>query len=173
MSIIKSDPKPCSLFKKGFYYLCGPTGIGKTTLLRNIHIELSLYRGFKVCRLGVEDLVSDLLRSIRKGNTDSFYGFYCDFDVLLIDDIWVLRRKPKTSEAVFHLIERMRERDKMVVLTGDVPVKGLSQGSAHIKKVLRHLQRLKMPLKESSTHSVGAGMEQFVGCLEPNGPKTL
>jgi len=130
----------------GFYYLYGPTRTGKTTLLKRMNIELSLRLGLKVCQLSMEDLVSNLLSNLEKGELESFYEFFLSFDVLLIDNIWVLEGRPKTSETVFHLFERMIERKKRVVMAGDVPVKDLSQKSMAIKNVLRHLQKIKMPL---------------------------
>ncbi len=129
----------------GFYYLYGPTRTGKTTLLKRMNIELSLHLGFKVCQLNMEDLVGNLLTSLRKGELQSFYEFFLTFDILLIDNIWVLQGKPKTSETIFQLFARMLERNKRVVMAGDVAVKDLSQKSTAVKNMLKSLQKIKMP----------------------------
>lgn len=133
-------------------FLYGPSRSGKTTILRVIEDYLSTIKGIRVFRLDAEDLVFELVKSIRNsGDTKGFYYKFHDYDALLIDNIWVLQGKPRTVEEIFNLFKTFIDKGKLLVIAWDIAPETLLQGAKTIKELSERSITFKMkrynPLK--------------------------
>ncbi|MBS3920521.1 MAG: hypothetical protein KG012_16740, partial [Deltaproteobacteria bacterium] len=117
-------------------FLYGPSRSGKTTILRGIEDYLSRMKGVRVIRLDAEDLVAELVKSIRiSGGPERFYDKLHDYDALLVDNIWVLRGKPRTIEEIFILFKTLVDKGKLLVIAWDIEPETLLQESKTIKEL--------------------------------------
>lgn len=133
-------------------FLYGPSRSGKTTILKVIDDYLSRIKGVRVFRSDAEDLVIELVKSIRNsGDTKEFYHKFRDYDALLVDNIWVLKGKPRTVEEVFYLFKTLIDKGKLLVIAWDIAPETLLQGTKTIKELHERSITFKMkpynPLK--------------------------
>lgn len=92
-------------------------------------------------RLDTEDIVAELIKSIRhSGDTEGFYSKFRSYNALLIDNIWVLRGRPKTAEEIFNLLKALADMGNLVVIAWDIAPETLLRGT-----------RTTEELRESST----------------------
>ena len=127
-------------------FLYGPTRSGKTTVLIALENYFSVQGGVKVIRLNAEDLVIDMVKSIRKNSdTREFYHKFHDYDVLLVDNIWVLQGKPKTTEEIFSLFLTLADKGKLLIIVWDIPPAMLSYGTKAVAEM--HEQSLTIEMK--------------------------
>lgn len=116
-------------------FLHGPTRSGKTTALKRIDGYLST-QGINVLRFEAEDLAIQLVKSIRDtGDTSGFWDKLDDCDALLVDNIWVLQGRPRTTEEIFLSFNRFLDEGKFLVITWDIPFSTLSCGSKAVTKL--------------------------------------
>jgi chromosomal replication initiation ATPase DnaA len=113
---------------------------------------LSRIKGVRVFRSDAEDLVIELVKSIRNsGDTKEFYHKFRDYDALLVDNIWVLKGKPRTVEEVFYLFKTLIDKGKLLVIAWDIAPETLLQGTKTIKELHERSITFKMkpynPLK--------------------------
>jgi len=126
-------------------FLYGPSRSGKTTILKVIEEYLSRIKGIRVFRLDVEDMVAELIRSIRNsGDTEEFYYKFHSYDVILVDNIWVLRGRPKTGQEIFDLLKALIDKGKLVVIASDIPPETLLQDLRTIKELRERSITFKM-----------------------------
>jgi chromosomal replication initiator protein len=101
----------------------GGVGLGKTHLIQSIgnsvHQE---YDDLRIVYVTMESFTNDFIRSIREKRTQSFKNKYRYADVLLIDDIHFLQKKPETQEELFHTFNALYDANKQMVFTCDRPV---------------------------------------------------
>ena len=135
-------------------FLYGPSRSGKTTMLKVIEDYLSRIKGVRVFRLDAEDLVIELVRSIRNsGGTMAFYYKFHDYDALLVDNIWVLQGKPRTAKEIFNLFKTLINKDKLLVIAWDIVPEMLLQGTKTINE-LQELQERSITFKMKALQSV-------------------
>lgn len=104
-------------------FIYGPSGVGKTHLLRAIANELEHGKGLKVIYVTGEIFTVELIDSIQHNDTMSFKKKYRNADVLLMDDIQFISGKESTQEEFFHTFNALYEAHKQIVLTSDRPPK--------------------------------------------------
>jgi len=101
----------------------GGVGLGKTHLIQSIgnsvHQE---FDDLKVVYVTMETFTNDFIQSIREKKTQAFKNKYRYADVLLLDDIHFLQKKPETQEELFHTFNALYEANKQMVFTCDRPV---------------------------------------------------
>ena len=101
----------------------GGVGLGKTHLIQSIgnsvHQE---FDNLKVVYVTMETFTNDFIQSIREKKTQAFKNKYRYADVLLLDDIHFLQKKPETQEELFHTFNALYEANKQMVFTCDRPV---------------------------------------------------
>jgi chromosomal replication initiator protein len=101
----------------------GGVGLGKTHLIQSIgnsvHTE---FDNLKVVYVTMETFTNDFIQSIREKKTQAFKNKYRYADVLLLDDIHFLQKKPETQEELFHTFNALYEANKQMVFTCDRPV---------------------------------------------------
>ena len=101
----------------------GGVGLGKTHLIQSI--GNSVYQEFdnlKIVYVTMESFTNDFIQSIREKRTHAFKNKYRYADVLLIDDIHFLQKKPETQEELFHTFNALYDSNKQMVFTCDRPV---------------------------------------------------
>ena len=117
---------PCSLY--------GGVGLGKTHLLQSIgnsvHQEFS---GLKIVYVTMENFMNEFIQSIRSEKKQAFKNKYRRADVLLVDDIQFLQKKPETQEELFHTFNALYDSNKQMVFTCDRPVAELRDINERLK----------------------------------------
>lgn len=96
-------------------------GYGKTHLLNAIgNAYVNKYPGRKVLYTNTEQFVDEFI-TFTQGRYDQeeFQSFFRNIDILLIDDIQLLRGKTKTLAFFFNLFNAMTQSHKQIVMTSD------------------------------------------------------
>ena len=108
----------------------GASGLGKTHLLQAIAARLQDTRpDFKIVYRAAYDFLRDCVsmaeasfagdRALYAEREQKFKENYADSDVLLVDDIQLLEKAPKSQERLALLVKMLRSRGKQVVLSCD------------------------------------------------------
>ncbi|TVQ40417.1 MAG: chromosomal replication initiator protein DnaA [Spirochaetaceae bacterium] len=101
----------------------GGVGLGKTHLIQSIGNSVyQEYDNLKIVYVTMESFTNDFIQSIREKKTQAFKNKYRYADVLLIDDIHFLQKKPETQEELFHTFNALYDSNKQMVFTCDRPV---------------------------------------------------
>lgn len=101
-------------------FLFGGVGLGKTHLMTAI----ALYRqkhfpGEKILYLSAETFMRRFVEAIRNRDTLSFKSTFRQINLLLIDDIHFIAKKPGTQEEFFYTLNALIEQGHQVVLASD------------------------------------------------------
>ncbi len=105
----------------------GPTGCGKTHIAQAIGNEVLVRHPKKtVLYVSSEKFINQFVDHSRNGDVADFVYFYQMIDVLIIDDIHVLARAPKTQEVLFNIFNHLHQTGKQIVMTTDVPPKDMA-----------------------------------------------
>ena len=102
-------------------FLCGPTGMGKTHLLHAIgnHVQENLPH-LKIRYVSAERFLNEYVSGIRRGEMEKFRSRYREkCDLLLIDDIQVLKNGDRVQEEFFHTLNSLFEKQRQVVVASD------------------------------------------------------
>ncbi|MEM1380513.1 MAG: DnaA/Hda family protein [Pseudomonadota bacterium] len=106
----------------------GPAGRGKTHLLNAVGQEwLRRHPGDKVLYLPYDTLVTDVCEAFISRSLKELRTFLRDTDLLLIDDIQMLRGRKRTQEELDCLIDKLRGAGKRVMVAGALPPKELAE----------------------------------------------
>ena len=109
-------------------FIYGGVGLGKTHLLHSIG---NYYREFfpqmKVKYVTCEQFANDYIDSLQSpAKNKSMLEFrtkYRNLDVLMIDDIQGIAKKPSTQEEFFNTFNELYQNQKQIILTSDRPPK--------------------------------------------------
>ncbi len=107
-------------------FIYGGTGLGKTHILMAIANFLKIHKPqVNVLYTTCEQFTNQLIESLSKGKSSpaDFRKKYRNVDVLLIDDIQFLSKKPTTQAEFFHTFNELVMQNKQIVLTSDRPPK--------------------------------------------------
>jgi chromosomal replication initiation ATPase DnaA len=80
----------------------------------------SLRENQSIMRVGSEQIVDDLGRSVRQGNYSDFFNKYTLVANLLIDNIWILQSRPSAAKELGRLIEARMAHGNFTVLASDL-----------------------------------------------------
>lgn len=105
-------------------FIYGPSGLGKTHLLQSIGNYCLQNNKVVICATS-EQFISDFTQSVKNNSMSSFIQKYRDCDVLLIDDIQFLKNAERTQEEFFHTFNALKDNNRQIVLTSDLPPKKL------------------------------------------------
>jgi chromosomal replication initiator protein len=101
-------------------FIYGGVGLGKTHLMHSLANRLlEDTPNRRVAYVQSERFVSDMIRSLQRGQIESFKEQYRSLDVLLIDDIQFFANKERTQEEFFHTFNTLMEGRHQIVLTSD------------------------------------------------------
>ena len=81
----------------------------------------------------MENFTNEFIQSIRRKKQQEFKNKYRRADVLLIDDIHFLQKKPETQEELFHTFNALYNSNKQMVFTCDRPVSELKDLNERLK----------------------------------------
>ncbi len=102
-------------------YVYGSTGVGKTHLLKAVANEaLSINPNLTVRYTTCEDLVNEFVKCLEQGR--KMYEFRAamrDVDILLVDDVHTLSKKPRSQEEFFNTFNALYDNHKQIILTSD------------------------------------------------------
>ncbi|HTV12004.1 MAG TPA: chromosomal replication initiator protein DnaA [Acidimicrobiales bacterium] len=109
---------PAKAYNPLFIY--GMSGLGKTHLLHAIgHYICNQFPRLTVCYVSVETFLNEFIEAIRTKDPATFKRRYRNCDVLLVDDIQLLRGKKETQEEFFHTFNSLYEHERQIVITSD------------------------------------------------------
>lgn len=98
----------------------GFTGLGKTHLCHAIGNEIEKRHPQKqVLYVNFEQFTSQVIQAIKDETIADFMNFYQMVDVLIVDDIQYLSKRPKTQEVFFNIFNQLHLSGKQIVLTSD------------------------------------------------------
>ncbi len=101
-------------------YIHGPTGMGKTHLLQSIYISYLLRTNNEnAMYITCQDLINEMISSVKNGNIDEFRKIFREVDILLIDDIQFLADSEKTKDEFFHAFNSLFNSHKQIVISSD------------------------------------------------------
>jgi chromosomal replication initiator protein len=76
----------------------------------------------KIYYVSVEQFVNDIVQAIQNYRYVDFVKQCLNLDVLLIDDIHLVKDKKSTLEELLHIFERLYNAQKQIVITADRPI---------------------------------------------------
>ncbi|MBS1314229.1 MAG: chromosomal replication initiator protein DnaA [Firmicutes bacterium] len=103
-------------------FIYGGTGLGKTHILMAIANYIKIHNpSVNVVYATCEQFTNQLIESISRGKNDgaAFRSKYRNVDVLLLDDVQFLAKKPGTQMEFFHTFNELVLHNKQIVLTSD------------------------------------------------------
>lgn len=120
---VAQNPNPSEVYNPLFIY--GPSGLGKTHLLRAIENEVKINKPkLNVMYIYCEAFTNEFITALANKTTRNFHDKYRNnVDYLLIDDIQFLAGKIQTQEEFFHTFNELHKNGKQIVLTSDRPPK--------------------------------------------------
>jgi chromosomal replication initiator protein len=99
---------------------CGPTGAGKTHLLRAIQQEYRRHHTRAVAiYLTAEQFTTSYVEAVRGSGLPSFRQKYRGAQLLMIDDLQFFVGKRRTLEELLHTLDTLTADGRQVVLAGD------------------------------------------------------
>ncbi len=114
--------------EESLIYLFGKTGIGKTHLLSAIgHTWLSRRPDDNVMYVTHDNLLNGYVSAVMSRSVPELRAYLDKIDVLLVDDIHMLRGRKSTQEELLLLIDRLIQRGKKIVITGGLEPNILSE----------------------------------------------
>jgi len=99
----------------------GKSESGKTHLVEAIANSQNPNHEYqKSLFLRCETFIENLVKSTRENYRNELINYYLDHDMLIIDDVHLLKDKLRTSEAFGSILNRFLDENKIIVLTTNV-----------------------------------------------------
>ena len=115
--------EPGKVYNPLFIY--GGVGLGKTHIMHAICNAVKLSASnLKILYVSSETFLNEFIESIcapKAGNQGSFRDKYRSVDLLMIDDVQFISKKPGTQEEIFHTFEALQSAGKQMVFASDRP----------------------------------------------------
>ena len=101
-------------------FLYGTNGVGKTHLLQAVANEIRRTNPkLKVRDISCAEMLDDFYEMMRQNRLAAFRASFRDVDVLLIDDVHGLAKKPVIQEDIFNIFNTLYRKRKQIILTSD------------------------------------------------------
>ena len=114
--------KPGEMYNPLWIY--GPSGTGKTALLRSMAAQLSNHH-LQIISVDAEQLVCDLICAIQTDTNVEFRAHYLQADVLIVDHLDSLRDKLITQQVLGNLFAESTRLSHQVILSSTRPAQEL------------------------------------------------
>ncbi len=102
-------------------FIYGPVGVGKTHLLQALAQEYA--PALKIRYVSVEDFINDVIYAIQHRRHIDFIERCLSLDVLLIDDIHLMKDKKYTLKELQSILGHLYKARKQIILSADRPPK--------------------------------------------------
>ncbi len=106
-------------------FVHGPSGVGKTHLLKGLLHAFRCGSGLRACYVTGEQFFQQYSSSIQDGTARKFRERYRSLHVLVVDDVQLLVSKRKTQIEFLHTFSSLVECGRQIILASDVPPKAL------------------------------------------------
>jgi len=101
-------------------FLYGTNGVGKTHLLQAVANEIRrINPKLTVCDISCAEMLDDFYEKMRLNRLNEFRSSFRKVDVLLIDDVHGLAKKPVIQEDFFNIFNSLHRKGKQIILTSD------------------------------------------------------
>ncbi len=106
-------------------FIYGGVGLGKTHIMQAIGNAIRKQKpNLKVLYIPSEKFVNEYVMSVRKGGISSDFGKqfrekYRNLDVLMMDDIQFVSKKPETQNELFHTFNDLTQAGKQIIFASD------------------------------------------------------
>ena len=106
-------------------FIYGGVGLGKTHIMQAIGNAIRKQKPkLKVLYIPSEKFVNEYVMSVRKGGISSDFGKqfrekYRNLDVLMMDDIQFVSKKPETQNELFHTFNDLTQAGKQIIFASD------------------------------------------------------
>lgn len=108
-------------------FIYGGSGLGKTHLLHAIGNYITeTHPSLNVIYVTTDKFTNEFVSSLQNNRTSKFKEIYAKADVLIIDDIQQIIKKPQTQEQFFNLFNELYQNGKQIVITSDKQPKELN-----------------------------------------------
>jgi chromosomal replication initiation ATPase DnaA len=108
---------------KTFLYISGRNGTGKTCLLLAMEKALVERSGRgSVIRAGTETLVDEMVSGLGGSGMEPFLEKYGKVENLLVDNYWVLARRPHAARILAQLFHDRISMGRLTVAASDLPL---------------------------------------------------
>lgn len=103
-------------------FIYGGTGLGKTHLLHAIGNRIRARDPkLRVVYLSAEQFLNEFVVLLKRGQMEEFRRRYREgVDVLMMDDIQVLKKAQETQNEFFHTFNDLHDSGKAIILTSDI-----------------------------------------------------
>ena len=120
---------------KHLLYPYGPSGAGKTRLLQMMETTLAEQCETEVViRTGAERLVAEMVSDL-PSNGSQFFAKYSEVENLVVDNYWVLARRPHAARMLARLIRDRQNAGKLTVVASDLPLAKIDNEDAEIAQL--------------------------------------
>jgi len=121
-AIVENDGRANSSYNMNPLFIYGGSGLGKTHLMIGIGKGLMARNSqIQLAYLKVDKFFHEVTGAIRLRDTEPLRRKYQSNDILLLDDVQVLRTFERTQEEIFYIIEHLLQHGKQIVITSDNP----------------------------------------------------
>jgi chromosomal replication initiator protein len=111
-----------SALKMNPFFIYGATGLGKTHLMVAIGKAIvARSPNVRFAYIKSDRFFHEVTASIRAKRSDQMRLKYQSIDVLLIDDVQLLKNLERTQEEIFYIFEHLHQHGNQVVITSDRP----------------------------------------------------
>jgi len=131
---------PGQIYNPLFIY--GAVGVGKTHLLQALAKEHA--PDLKTYYATIEKFINNITQAIQHHCYIDFIEHYLRFDILLIDDIHLVKDKKSTLEEMLHLFERLYNARKQIIVSADRLPKQIFNAKDKVSKIFQKGLMLKI-----------------------------
>lgn len=117
-------------------YIFGERYVGKTHLALTIYNTYTTH-GKNAINLSLHDLIEE-------GDVDALNNLEL-FDLVILDDLQAINNNDEWQEALFHLINRIREQHKQLVFLAEIPARELNINLLDLVTRLSLAPMIKLP----------------------------
>jgi chromosomal replication initiation ATPase DnaA len=139
-------------------YLYGPNGAGKTRLLQMMEAMLAEQcESEGVICIGAEKLLAEMISDLTLSRTGQFLAKYADIENLLIDNYWVLARKPHAAGMLNGLFRKRQNTGKLTVVASDLPLTKIDNENEEIAELFAGAVLI----------NLGSHFQSLASCVSP------